>query len=70
MLSLIHNPVVTRRNYREYVIHKFPNLKVSPSLSYTGVCKVGNFIKPLGKEIKWGRREWEKKKERKVEGHK
>jgi len=28
MLSLIHNPVVTRRNYREYVIHKFPNLKV------------------------------------------
>jgi len=28
MLSLLHNPVVTRRNYREYVIHKFPNLKV------------------------------------------
>ena len=28
MLSLLHNPVVTRRNYREYVIHKFPNLRV------------------------------------------
>lgn len=28
MLSLLHNPVVTKRNYREYVIHKFPNLKV------------------------------------------
>lgn len=28
MLSLLHNPVVTRRHYREYVIHKFPNLKV------------------------------------------
>jgi len=28
MLSLLHNPVVTRRNYREYIIHKFPNLKV------------------------------------------
>merc|ERR1712083_120103 len=27
-LSLLHNPVVTRRNYREYVIHKFPNLRV------------------------------------------
>ena len=26
-LSLLHNPVVTRRNYREYVIHKFPNLR-------------------------------------------
>lgn len=28
MLSLLHNPVVTRRNYREYVIHKFPSLRV------------------------------------------
>merc|ERR1712203_1330749 len=28
MLSLLHNPVVTKRNYREYVIHKFPNLRV------------------------------------------
>lgn len=28
MLSLLHNPVVTRRHYREYIIHKFPNLKV------------------------------------------
>merc|ERR1712110_837505 len=28
MLSLLHKPVVTRRNYREYVIHKFPNLRV------------------------------------------
>jgi len=28
MLSLLHNPVVTRRNYREYVIHKFPGLRV------------------------------------------
>merc|ERR1711973_551667 len=27
-LSLLHNPVVTKRNYREYVIHKFPNLRV------------------------------------------
>ena len=26
-LSLLHNPVVTRRNYREYVIHKFPSLR-------------------------------------------
>ena len=26
-LSLLHNPVVTKRNYREYVIHKFPNLR-------------------------------------------
>ena len=25
-ISLLHNPVVTKRNYREYVIHKFPNL--------------------------------------------
>jgi len=28
LLSLLHNPVVTKRNYREYVIHKFPNLRV------------------------------------------
>ena len=28
MVSLLHNPVVTKRNYREYVIHKFPNLRV------------------------------------------
>merc|ERR1711978_47682 len=28
MLSLLHNPVVTKRNYREYVIHKFPSLRV------------------------------------------
>merc|ERR1712227_187263 len=27
-LSLLHNPVVTKRNYREYVIHKFPSLRV------------------------------------------
>ena len=27
MLSLLHNPVVTKRNCREYVIHKFPNLR-------------------------------------------
>jgi len=27
-LSLLHNPVVTKRNYREYVIHKFPTLRV------------------------------------------
>ena len=27
LLSLLHNPVVTKRNYREYVIHKFPNLR-------------------------------------------
>jgi len=27
-ISLLHNPVVTKRNYREYVIHKFPNLRV------------------------------------------
>merc|ERR1712226_1830218 len=27
-LEPLHNPVVTRRNYREYVIHKFPNLRV------------------------------------------
>ena len=26
-ISLLHNPVVTKRNYREYVIHKFPNLR-------------------------------------------
>merc|ERR1712025_1281532 len=28
MLSLLHNPIATKRNYREYVIHKFPNLRV------------------------------------------
>merc|ERR1711936_728026 len=28
LLSLLHNPVVTKRNYREYVIHKFPSLRV------------------------------------------
>nr|ALS04083.1 U2 small nuclear ribonucleoprotein A [Acartia pacifica] len=28
MMSLLHNPVVTKRNYRLYVIHKFPSLKV------------------------------------------
>lgn len=28
MLSLLHNPVVTKRNYREYVIHKFPSVRV------------------------------------------
>jgi hypothetical protein len=32
MMSLLHNPVVTRRNYREYVIHKFPNLRVRQSV--------------------------------------
>ena len=26
-ISLLHNPVVTKRNYREYVIHKFPHLR-------------------------------------------
>ena len=29
MLSLLHNPVVTKRNYREYVIHKFPSVRCS-----------------------------------------
>jgi U2 small nuclear ribonucleoprotein A' len=28
MMSLLHNPVVTKRNYRLYTIHKFPNLRV------------------------------------------
>jgi len=28
MLSLLHNPVITKRNYRQYVIHKFPSLRV------------------------------------------
>jgi len=28
MLSFLHNPVVTRRHYREYIIHKFPNIRV------------------------------------------
>eukprot|EP00088_Acartia_fossae_P000184 TRINITY_DN1005_c0_g1_i5.p1 TRINITY_DN1005_c0_g1~~TRINITY_DN1005_c0_g1_i5.p1 ORF type:complete len:250 (-),score=85.10 TRINITY_DN1005_c0_g1_i5:1-750(-) len=28
MMSLLHNPVVTKRNYRLYVIHKFPSLRV------------------------------------------
>jgi len=28
MLSLLHNPVVTKRNYREYIVHKFPNVRV------------------------------------------
>ena len=32
MMSLLHNPVATKRNYREYVIHKFPNLKVQHSV--------------------------------------
>jgi len=28
MMSFLHNPVMTKRNYRLYVIHKFPNLRV------------------------------------------
>jgi len=28
MMSLLHNPVVTKRNYRLYVIHKLPSLRV------------------------------------------
>ena len=28
MLSLLHNTVVSKPNYRLFVIHKFPNLKV------------------------------------------
>ncbi len=28
MLSFLHNPVVSKPNYRLFVIHKFPNLKV------------------------------------------
>ena len=28
MISLLHNPVVSRPNYRLFVIHKFSNLKV------------------------------------------
>jgi U2 small nuclear ribonucleoprotein A' len=28
MISLLHNPVVAKANYRLYTIHKFPNLRV------------------------------------------
>ena len=28
MLSLLHNPVVAKPNYRLFVVHKFPNLRV------------------------------------------
>ncbi len=28
MLSLLHNAVVSKPNYRLFVIHKFPNLRV------------------------------------------
>ena len=28
MLSLLHNPVVAKPNYRLFVIHRFPNLRV------------------------------------------
>jgi hypothetical protein len=28
MLSLLHNSVVSKPNYRLFVIHKFPNLKI------------------------------------------
>ena len=28
LLSFLHNPVVAKPNYRSFVIHKFPNLKV------------------------------------------
>ncbi|TRY74428.1 hypothetical protein TCAL_05023 [Tigriopus californicus] len=28
MLSFLHNPVVSKPNYRAFVIHKFPNLRV------------------------------------------
>ena len=27
-ISLLHNPVVSKQNYRAFVIHKFPNLRV------------------------------------------
>ena len=27
MLSLLHNPVVAKPNYRLFVVHKFPNLR-------------------------------------------
>ena len=27
-VSLLHNPVVSKPNYRQFVIHKFPNLRV------------------------------------------
>ena len=27
-ISLLHNPVVAKQNYRLFVVHKFPNLKV------------------------------------------
>ena len=27
-ISMLHNPVVAKPNYRAFVIHKFPNLKV------------------------------------------
>jgi len=28
MLSFMHNPVAAKANYRLFVIHKFPNLRV------------------------------------------
>ena len=28
MLSFLHNPVCSKPNYRLYIIHKFPNLRV------------------------------------------
>ena len=36
-ISLLHNPVVTKRNYREYVIHKFPHLRLVSSTPLPGV---------------------------------